>query len=82
LTPWQVDVEGSEGTDASVLDVEDVVGTLDRIWLSVEVEGEVGQAGNLVARDGVLAVPGLGGADAASNISEKHIDGKGVLTQS
>lgn len=63
-TPRQVDVHGSERTDASVLHVQDVVRALDRVGLAVEVEGELGQARDLLARNGVLAIPRFGGADA------------------
>ena len=61
------DIKASERADAGTLDFEDVVTALERVCLAVEGEGEVGEVGNLVAVKRVLAVPGLGGADSASN---------------
>lgn len=72
----EVDIEASEGRDTGALDLKDVIRALQRVWLLVEVEGKVGEIGNLCAVDGVLAVPRLLGTD----LRVKHlrdIGGKG-----
>ena len=68
-TAGEVDVHTGEGGHASPLHLEDVIRTLERVRVATEVEREVGQAGHLVALDGVLAVPRLGSAD----LSVEHL---------
>ena len=49
--------------------VQDVVGSLERVWLAAEVEGEIWEARNRIAINSVLAIPGLLG----TNLSVEHL---------
>ena len=55
------------------MDVQDVIGTFERVWLAAEVEGEVWEAGNCIAVNGILAIPGLLG----TNLSVDHLSNVG-----
>jgi hypothetical protein len=57
LSAREVDVHTSESANAGTAGVEDVVGTLEGVWLSAKIEGEFREGGDLVTRNGVLAVP-------------------------
>ena len=72
-TIWQVDVHSGEGRQTCTLDVQDVIGTLERIWFAIEVEGEVWETGNRIAVNSVLAVPGPLG----TNLGVEHLSNIG-----
>lgn len=49
LAPRKVDIKGLEGADTGALDVQDVIGALERVLFAAECEREVGQTGDGVA---------------------------------
>lgn len=53
------DIESGEGGYARSLNLKDVVRGAERVLLSVKGEGEVWEAGDLFAVDGVLSLPSL-----------------------
>jgi len=57
LSAGEVDIHTSESANAGAAGVEDVVGTLEGVWLAAEIEGELREGGNLFTRKRVLAVP-------------------------
>ena len=72
-TVWQVDVQWSKGRQACALNVQDVLSGLEGVWFAAKVEGEIRKVGNLVAFNGVLAIPGLLG----TNLSVEHFSDVG-----
>lgn len=56
-------VKASKRRDTGALNLEDVVGTLQHVRNTVEVEGEVRKVRDSTAIDLVLAVPALLGTD-------------------
>lgn len=68
LSAGEVDVHTSESANAGAAGIEDVVGTLERVRLAAEIEGEFGEGGNLVTRNSILAVPRTLGTNPAQHI--------------
>lgn len=68
LSAGEVDVHASESANAGAAGVEDVVGTLEGVRLAAEIEGEFRKGGNLVTRNGVLAVPRALGTNPAQHV--------------
>lgn len=62
-TSGEIEIHALEGTDAGALELEGVVGTFEGIRLAVEVEREIGKAGDAFTWQCVLTIPGLGGAN-------------------
>lgn len=56
-TVWEIDIKAREGRYASALHLKGVICCLQWVWLAIERECEVWEAGNLGAIDSVLTIP-------------------------
>ena len=70
VSAGEVDVHTSESANAGTAGVKDVVRTLEGVRLAAEIEGELRQGGDLVTRNGVLAVPRALGTDPAQYVRQ------------